>query len=253
MTLQPHPVYKEYLATEDGRVWNSKSNRFISSSSHHTGYLVVNIKKRQYRAHRFILECFLKRELKMGYYVNHIDGNKQNNCIINLEECTSSENSKHAFKLGLREARKGELNGNFILPETTVRDIIRDIRKGLHNDELASKYKVEFKHISLIRHKKRWKHLFEEDEFKNYKPINSCKPVGYSLNIKLEVIKLLSTTKLKLKEIATLTSIDPSIISRVNSKQTWLNEWNLYLNQSSETILKGSTSQANGDGSGVRI
>ena len=44
--------------------------------------------------------------------VNHIDGNKRNNNLDNLEWCTSSENQKHAYKMGLNKLRYGE-NNNF--------------------------------------------------------------------------------------------------------------------------------------------
>lgn len=47
---------------------------------------------------------FLEK-VKGKNYVNHIDGNKENNSAENLEWCTPSENTKHAFKMGLIRKR----------------------------------------------------------------------------------------------------------------------------------------------------
>ena len=48
---------------------------------------------------------FLEK-VKGKNYVNHIDGNKENNSAENLEWCTPSENTKHAFKMGLIRKRE---------------------------------------------------------------------------------------------------------------------------------------------------
>lgn len=69
-----------------------------------TGYLVVNLKhngKQQMRSvHRLVAEHFISNELELPE-VNHIDGNKFNNVVDNLEWCTHSENMQHAVDTGL--------------------------------------------------------------------------------------------------------------------------------------------------------
>lgn len=52
------------------------------------------------RVHRLVAETFIEKVLNKDQ-VNHIDGNKKNNCINNLEWVTSKENMEHAFKTGL--------------------------------------------------------------------------------------------------------------------------------------------------------
>lgn len=74
------------------------------------GYLEVNISKnnirKKVRVHRLIAEAFIPNPENKPE-VNHIDGNKLNNSIENLEWVTRSENIQHSFKIGLNYGRKG--------------------------------------------------------------------------------------------------------------------------------------------------
>jgi hypothetical protein len=68
------------------------------------GYLRVTLSKnnsqKRFMIHRLVAESFLPK-INNKKYVNHIDGNKLNNDISNLEWCTASENEKHSYnKLG---------------------------------------------------------------------------------------------------------------------------------------------------------
>lgn len=90
------------------------------------GYLIVNLKhngkQKNHLVHRIVATTFLenpdnKRE------VNHKDGNKQNNCVDNLEFVTRSENIKHAFKMGLNKNLKGVNHPKFKLTIEQVKFI----------------------------------------------------------------------------------------------------------------------------------
>lgn len=73
------------------------------------GYYVAHLCKngiaKNILVHRIVAECFIDNPDSLPV-VNHIDGNKQNNNVNNLEWVTYSENTKHAFKLGLATAPK---------------------------------------------------------------------------------------------------------------------------------------------------
>lgn len=69
-----------------------------------SGYLFVVLRKddksKNHSIHRLVAKAFIPNP-KNCTDVNHIDGNKQNNCLYNLEWCTRSENLKHAVNIGL--------------------------------------------------------------------------------------------------------------------------------------------------------
>ena len=73
------------------------------------GYCYVSIhkngKKKSCRVHCLIMQAFYPVKKKHGYdknfTINHIDGNKVNNRLNNLEWCTQSENQKKAYEIGI--------------------------------------------------------------------------------------------------------------------------------------------------------
>lgn len=83
--------------------------------------LRINGKPKAISLHRMIAIHFIDNPLNKPY-VNHVDGNKRNNSIDNLEWCTASENAIHAFSIGLNSSPKGEGSHNGVKVKITKKN-----------------------------------------------------------------------------------------------------------------------------------
>jgi hypothetical protein len=224
--------YPGYSIDSRGNVYSTKkgSSKLLKPQlDKTTGYLYVNLyKDKMYRksVHRLLLTTFTS---PLGeYIVNHKDGNKCNNNLSNLEWVTYSENGKHAYKFGLSTAITGEQSHNAVITENECVDIIRLILAGSDNTTIATKFNLSSGYISLIRGKRRWKHIWEQ-KFPNITPPKSSKtPVRnigsykYKLpiDVQIAIIKRIKAGE-TLRTLAIEFSLDPSMLSRVKSGKTW--------------------------------
>jgi len=91
-----------YLVTKDGIV--TKGDRVISLRPDKDGYLRFtwneNGKKTRKVVHRFVAQTYIPNPDNLPQ-VNHIDGDKTNNNVDNLEWCTQNHNMQHAIRTGL--------------------------------------------------------------------------------------------------------------------------------------------------------
>ena len=100
-----------YYIEDNGSIWDYRRNFFEKRKCYTvSGYLYVGLwsngSSKNYRVHRLVAKYFVSNPNNYEQ-VNHIDGNKLNNHYTNLEWCTASHNTKHAFDLKLAKNDKG--------------------------------------------------------------------------------------------------------------------------------------------------
>ena len=89
-----------YYVSSLGRFKNSKGIIMKDYKPHHSGYIYVRVNKDKYALHRLIAFTFLENP-ENKECVNHIDGNKINNALANIEWNTHRENNLHSHNSGL--------------------------------------------------------------------------------------------------------------------------------------------------------
>ena len=105
---EEHPYEMNILVSTNGRVLSYKSGKQyeLKPSDNGRGYLTVSIGARNPRyVHDLVAETYIPNPNNYSE-INHIDGNKKNNCVSNLEWCTRHDNLKHAREMGLLNCQK---------------------------------------------------------------------------------------------------------------------------------------------------
>lgn len=146
-----------------GQIKNNKTNRILKPTINPTGYYFVVVRPygrnggcKAFRVHREVAKAFIRNEENKPT-VNHIDGNKLNNSVENLEWATQKEQAAHAHANNLANPPKGD---NCRLSRLTS-DQVTYILDNPHikNIEFAKLYNIDRSAISKVRSGKNWKHF----------------------------------------------------------------------------------------------
>lgn len=157
--LKQHPTHKHLYLSQNGDVYSTKTNKYLATVLHKNGYFVFctklggrSSKAVLLRVHRLVAETYLPN-MENKPFVNHKDGNKQNNKVNNLEWVTAKENSIHAVTNLLWKPLKRDNNPCAKLTEAQITKIKSEYipyDKKYGTRALAKKYAVAHTTISRL-------------------------------------------------------------------------------------------------------
>jgi len=156
------PGFPEYEITKDSKIRHKKSKRLKSIYINCAGYKMVSINRKgkssPQRVHRLLAFTFILNENKLPH-INHRDGNKLNNNLINLEWTNIMLNNQHGFKIGLIN-NTGEKNGMSKLRDYEALCIKVLLKRGkLSQHKIAQMYGISRSCVGGIKLGRLWKHI----------------------------------------------------------------------------------------------
>lgn len=162
--------YQGYECSNFGKIktfnWkNSGKEAIMKPALDGSGYLRTVLKRNDgklhtIKVHRIILQTFKPNNDFSNLECNHINGNKTDNNIDNLEWVTRKQNLNHCIDNNLQYVLRGEEVGNSVLKEKEVIEIRNKyIPRVYSRIKLANEYGVSEATIKDILYKRSWKHL----------------------------------------------------------------------------------------------
>ncbi len=155
------PGFERYEVNIVGEIRNVKTKRTLRSNLF-KGYLGINIMqsvnvRRHMKSHNAVMRAFFG-PCPEGMQVNHIDGNKLNNALHNLEYVTIHQNVMHAIEV-LGKHKRGENNGRARLTESDIREIRRLASEKVTHREIGLRFGIGPKYVNRITSRHLWRHI----------------------------------------------------------------------------------------------
>lgn len=159
--------FKGYFITESGQIFSNKRGKLkqlkyrVDTSNYFRIQLINDDnKKKTVLVHRLIAKTFIPNPENKPE-VNHINGNKLDNTLSNLEWVTREENMQHSFDNGLN-SNKGSNNGRNLLREEDVLDIYNKLLQNYRVVDLAKEYGVKNNTIQSIKDRTNWQDILKD-------------------------------------------------------------------------------------------
>ena len=142
----------KYLVSEDGRIYNARTGRELKQRTSFGPYpnvtLFIKGKSKLFNIHRLVAKAFIPNPDNKPQ-VNHIDCNKTNNHVSNLEWATPQENVDHMIANGKKFVHHGEKHANCTITDETVA-AIREMCKTRPQLDAVREFGVSKAQVSRI-------------------------------------------------------------------------------------------------------
>jgi hypothetical protein len=152
-------IFGYYEVSNFGNIRRKKSKRMRSinySQIYPTVLLSVNGVHKTLRVHRLVALAFIPMTDESKTHVNHIDGNKQNNYVGNLEWVNQEENNLHSYRVLKRTANMtGKIAINRKLNDSDIPVIENLHNSGMKTDDIGKIYGVCGS--TIRKHLRKWK------------------------------------------------------------------------------------------------
>lgn len=120
-------------------------------------HLYDGVKRKAISVHRLVAIAFIANPDNKTD-VNHIDGNRENNAVNNLEWTTHLENMQHGFRHGLIN-NTGTNHGNNVYSEIDIQQVVNLLHQGYGNAEIEKITGVSRATVYQIKAKNQWTHI----------------------------------------------------------------------------------------------
>lgn len=120
-----------YAVTSCGKVYSYINEKFLVPIANKTGYLCVNLYKdgkiKQYLIHRLVADAYIPNPENLPQ-VDHINGDKTNNCVNNLQWITNRDNCR---KSNNKPILQYTLDGEFVREWECAADVGKIVNKHI--------------------------------------------------------------------------------------------------------------------------